>query len=177
MCIAVPGFWIGTLVVVMPSIWWGYSPPIELISFTEDPLGNLGQFIIPSIILGMGMAGGTMRYARTMMLEVLRQDYIRTAWAKGLREMVVIIRHALRNVLIPIITIVGYQLPVMIGGTVIIENIFSLPGMGRLLMNATTMRDYTIVSGVMLVYGFGMVFVNLLTDLTYGYLDPRVRLK
>jgi len=112
-----------------------------------------------------------------MMLEVLRQDYIRTAWAKGLRERVVVIRHALKNALIPIVTIVGFQLPVLMGGTVIIEQIFNLPGMGRLLIDATMQRDYTVVSGIMLIFAVGMVLINLMIDLTYGFLDPRVRYK
>jgi len=112
---------------------------------------------------------------RTMMLEVLRQDYIRTAWAKGLRERVVIIRHALKNALIPVITIIGWQVPVLMGGTVIIEQIFCLPGMGRLLIDAIMMRDYTIVSGVILLFAVGMVLINLMVDLTYGLLDPRIR--
>ena len=174
-CIAVPGFWLATMVIVFPSIWWGYMPSIILIPFTEDPIGNLQMFIMPAIILGMAMAGVTMRMTRTMMLEVLRQDYIRTAWAKGLRERVVILRHALKNALIPVITIIGWQVPVLIGGTVIIEQIFCLPGMGRLLIDATMQRDYTIVSGIMLIFAVGMVLINLITDLTYGFLDPRVR--
>jgi len=175
MCIAVPGFWLGTMVIVFPSIWWGWSPPISLISFTEDPIGNLGMFIVPAIILGMLMSGITMRMTRTMMLEVLRQDYIRTAWAKGLRERAIILRHALKNALIPVVTTVGMELPVLIGGTVIIEQIFSLPGMGRLIIEATQQRDYTIVSGTLLVLGAAVVVINLLTDLTYAYLDPRIR--
>jgi len=174
LCIAVPSFWLGTMVIVFPSIWWGWSPPIFLISFTEDPIGNLGMFIIPAIVLGMAMAGVTMRMTRTMMLEVLRQDYIRTAWAKGLRERVVVIRHALKNVLIPVITIIGGNVPILIGGTVIIEQIFCLPGMGRLLIMGTEQRDYPLVSGVMLVFAVGMVLINLMVDLTYGYLDPRI---
>jgi len=111
------------------------------------------------------------------MLEVLRQDYIRTAWAKGLRERVVIIRHALKNALIPVITIIGFQVGIMIGGAVIIEQIFCLPGMGRLLIDATLGRDYPVVSGIMLILGFGMVLINLIVDLTYAYLDPRVHYK
>jgi len=174
-CIAVPGFWLGTMIIVFPSIWWGYMPSIMLISFTEDPMGNLQMFIIPAIVLGMAMAGGTMRITRTMMLEVLKQDYVRTAWAKGLRERVVVIRHALKNALIPVITVIGWQVPVLLGGTVIIEQIFCLPGMGRLLINAIMQRDYTIVSGVMLLFAVGMVLVNLMVDLTYGFLDPRIR--
>ena len=176
-CIAVPGFWLATMIIVFPSIWWGYMPSIMLIPFTEDPIGNLEMFIVPAIVLGMAMSGMTMRMTRTMMLEVLRQDYIRTAWAKGLRERVVIIRHALKNALIPVVTIVGFQVPVLIGGTVIIEQIFCLPGMGRLMIDATMQRDYTIVSGIMLIFAVGMVLINLMVDLTYVVLDPKVRYK
>jgi len=175
--IAVPGFWLATMVIVFPSIWWGYMPPIMLIRLTEDPIGNLQMFIVPAIILGMVISGDTMRMTRTMMLEVLRQDYIRTAWAKGLRERVVVIRHALKNALIPVITLIGYDMPIMIGGAVIIEQIFCLPGMGRLMLQSMAMRDYTMVSGMMLILGFGMVFINLMVDLTYGFLDPRVHYK
>ena len=134
------------------------------------------MFILPAIVLGLAMTGGTMRMTRTMMLEVLRQDYVRTAWAKGLNERVVVLRHALKNAFIPVITLIGYSLPIMIGGSVIIEQIFSLPGMGRLLIDATLNRDYTVVSGIMIIFGFGMVFINLIVDLTYGFLNPKVRL-
>jgi len=165
------------MVIVFPSIWWGYTPPIMLIHFTEDPIGNLKMFIIPAIVLGMGLSGGTMRMTRTMMLEVLRQDYIRTAWSKGLRERVVVMRHALKNALIPIVTIMGGQVPILIGGTVIIEQIFCLPGMGRLIIDATLSRDYLMVSAIMLIMAVFTVLVNILVDLTYGYLDPRIRYK
>ncbi|MBA7660654.1 Dipeptide transport system permease protein DppB [subsurface metagenome] len=115
-----------------------------------------------------------MRMTRTMMLEVLRQDYIRTAWAKGLGERVVVIRHALKNALIPVITIIGLQIPLLIGGTVIIERIFMLPGMGRLIIRSLEGRDYPAVSGVMLFFAVGLVLINLMVDLTYGFLDPRI---
>jgi peptide/nickel transport system permease protein len=177
LAISIPGFWLGTMVIVMPSIWWGYMPPIMLVKFTDDPMGNLRMFIIPAIVLGMAMGGQTMRMTRTMMLEVLRQDYIRTAWAKGLRERVVTVRHALKNALIPVITIMGLQVPIMIGGTVIIETIFNLPGMGRLVLNAILQRDQPIVSGVMLIFAVAIVSINLMVDLTYGFLDPRVHFK
>jgi len=175
--IAVPGFWIATMVIVFPSIWWGYMPPIMHVPFIEDPLRNLRRFIVPATILGMTMGGGIMRMTRTMMLEVLRQDYIRTAWAKGLRERVVVIRHALKNALIPIISYLGLFLPFMLGGTVIIEQIFVLPGMGSLIVDATIFRDYPLVAGVMLFFGVGMVLINLMVDLTYGFLDPRIHYK
>jgi len=177
LCISIPGFWLGTMVIVLPSIWWDYMPPIMLVHLTEDPIGNLKMFIIPAVVMGMAMGGMTMRMTRTMMLEVLRQDYIRTAWAKGLRERVVVIRHALKNALIPVITVIGFQLPVMIGGTVIIEQIFCLPGMGRLIVEATLYRDYPVISGIMVLFSVGLVFINLMVDLTYAYLDPRVHYK
>ena len=177
LAIAVPGFWLATMIIVFPSIWWGYMPPIVYIPFIEDPIGNLRMLIVPAIVLGMVISGDTMRMTRTMMLEVLRQDYIRTAWAKGLRERVVILRHALKNALIPVITLIGYDMPIMIGGSVIIEQIFCLPGIGRLLIDATLGRDYPVVSGIMLIFGFGMVLINLGVDLTYGLLDPRVHYK
>ncbi len=177
LCISVPGFWVGTMVIVYPSIWWNYMPSIKLIRLTDDPIGNLKMFIIPAIVLGMAMSGMTMRMTRTMMLEVLRQDYIRTAWAKGLRERIVVVRHALKNALIPVITIVGLQMPILVGGTVIIEQIFGLPGMGRLIINAIQRRDHAVISGALLFFAAGLVFINLIIDLNYGYLDPRVHYK
>ncbi len=175
LALAVPGFWIATLVIVFPAIWWGYMPPIMHVPFLEDPLRNLKTFIVPATILGMAMAGGTMRMTRTMMLEVLRQDYIRTAWAKGLRERVVIIRHALKNALIPVITLIGLWIPLLIGGTIIMETIFVLPGMGSLIVQSTALRDYPVLSGTVLLFSMGLVLINLAVDLTYGFLDPRVR--
>ncbi len=175
--IAVPGFWIATIVIVFPAIWWGYMPPIMHVPFLEDPLRNLIRFIVPATVVGLAMAGGTMRMTRTMMLEVLREDYIRTAWAKGLRERVVILRHALKNALIPVITYIGIWAPILIGGTVIIEQIFALPGIGRLIVESTRGRDYTVVSGVLLVFGAGLVLINLVVDIAYGYLDPRIHFK
>jgi len=173
-CIAIPGFWLGTLIMVFPPLWWDWSPAMEYIPLMEDPSANLLQFIIPAVLLGMALSGTTMRMTRTMMLEVLRQDYIRTAWAKGLRERIIIIRHSLKNALIPVISIVGLMLPVMIGGTVIIEEIFVLPGIGRLAVEAINQRDYTIVQGLNLLVACFVILANLLVDLTYGWLDPRI---
>ena len=187
--LATPNFWLGIMVMIYPAIWWGWSPPLELIPFTQDPLGNLWGFFIPSLILGTASAAATMRMMRTMMLEVLRQDYIRTAWSKGLRERVVVIRHTIKNALIPVVTrsvgligcaaaaqpLCGLQLPILVGGAVIMENIFNLPGLGRLLVDALQTRDYPMVSGVNLFFATGVVLLNLLIDLIYPYLDPRVR--
>ncbi len=175
LCISVPSFWLATLVVVYPSIWFGWTPTLPVIPFFRDPLGSLQQFIIPAILLGMGMSGTTMRMTRTMMLEVLRQDYIRTAWAKGLSERVVIYRHALKNALIPVVTIVGLQLPILVGGAVVIETIFGLPGIGRYFVEALFQRDYPIISAVNLVVATFVLVCNLAVDLGYAYLDPRVR--
>ncbi len=173
--LAPPNFWLGIMVVLYPSLWWGWSPPMEVVPFTEDPLGNLGVFLIPSLILGTAMAAATMRMTRTMMLEVLRQDYIRTAWSKGLKERVVIMRHAIKNALIPVVTLIGLQLPILVGGAVIMENIFNLPGLGRLMVLALEDRDYPLVSGVNLFFSTAVLAINLMIDLIYPYLDPRVR--
>ena len=172
---ATPNFWLALMVMIYPAIWWGWSPPLELIPFTEDPLGNLGMFFIPSLILGTAGAASTMRMTRTMMLEVLRQDYIRTAWSKGLKERVVVLRHALKNALIPVVTMIGMDFPMLVGGAVIIENIFNLPGIGQLAVTALTERDYPVVSGVNLFFAAVVMGSNLFIDLIYPYLDPRVR--
>ena len=173
--LATPNFWLGIMVMIYPAIWWGWAPPLELVAFPEDPLGNLAVFIIPSMILGTAAAAATMRMTRTMMLEVLRQDYLRTAWSKGLRERVVVMRHAVKNALIPVVTLIGLQLPILVGGAVIMENIFNLPGLGRLLLTALNERDYPMVSGINLFFAAGVVAINLLIDLIYAVLDPRVR--
>lgn len=173
--LAVPSFWLGTMVMVFPSIWWGWSPAIEYIKFTEDPWQNFRQMIVPGVVLGAALSAITMRLTRTMMLEVLRQDYIRTAWAKGLSEPLVVLRHGLRNALIPVVTLVGLQAPLLIGGAVIIEQIFVIPGMGLLLLDAVNQRDYPVITGVFLVVGVAVMLINLLVDLSYGLLDPKVR--
>jgi peptide/nickel transport system permease protein len=173
--ISLPDFWVGTMIMVFPALWWGWSPPVILIPFVKDPIGNLQMFIIPAVVMSMLVSGSTMRLTRTMMLEVLRQDYIRTAWSKGIRERVIIMRHALKNALIPVVTLQGAMLPVLIGGAVITEQIFCLPGVGRLMLNAIFQRDYPIVSGVTLILAIFVVIINLVVDLTYGFLDPRVQ--
>ena len=163
--------------MLYPAIWWGWSPPVELIPFNEDPLGNLGMFLIPALILGTGMSAATMRMARTMMLEVLRQDYIRTAWSKGLKERVVVLRHAIKNALIPVVTLIGMQLPLLIGGSVILEEIFVLPGIGRIFVAVLDGRDYPVVSAINLLLATVVLLSTLLIDMIYPYLDPRIRYK
>jgi len=173
--LAVPNFWMGTMVMVFPSIWWGWSPEVNYVKFGDAPWQNMKQMIVPALVLGTALSAITMRMTRTMMLEVLRQDYIRTAWAKGLPERLVVMRHALRNALIPVVTLIGLQAPLLIGGAVIIEQIFVIPGMGLLLLEAVSQRDYPIITGVFLVVGLAVMLINLVVDLSYGFLDPRVR--
>jgi len=173
--LAVPSFWLGTLVMVFPSVWWRWSPPLEYTPFFEDPIANLSHMIIPAILLGLSMSAVTMRMTRTMMLEVLRQDYVRTARAKGLSENMMVLRHALRNGLIPVVTLIGLQAPLLIGGAVILEQIFVVPGMGQMLLEAVFQRDYPVISGIFLIVGIGVLLINLLVDLSYGFLDPKVR--
>lgn len=174
--LAIPNFWLGTIIVVFPAIWWGWSPEVRYVPFTQDPLQNLSQMVVPAIILGTSLSAVTMRLMRTTVLEVLRQDYVRTAWAKGLSERVIVVRHVLKNALIPVVTLIGLQAAILIGGAVIIEQIFVIPGMGLLLLEAVSQRDYPIITGVFLVVGVAVVLINLLVDLSYGLLDPKVRL-
>ena len=175
MGLATPNFWLGVMVMLYPAIWWGWSPSVELIKFADDPLGNFGMFLIPALILGTAMSAATMRLTRTMMLEVLRQDYIRTAWSKGLRERVIIVRHAIKNAFIPVLTLIGMQLPILVGGSVILEEIFVLPGLGRLFVDALNQRDYPVVSAINLLLASVVLFSSLLIDMLYPYLDPRIR--
>ncbi|MCL0029248.1 ABC transporter permease [Dehalococcoidia bacterium] len=172
---ATPNFWLGMMVMLYPAIWWGWTPPLEFIPITESPVYNIRMMIIPSVILGTAMAAGTMRLTRTMMLESLRQDYVRTAWSKGLTERVIVSRHVLKNALIPVITAIGMELPMLIGGSVIVESIFNLPGLGRYALDALTDRDYPVIAGVNLVFAVAVVMSNLVIDLIYPFLDPRVR--
>ncbi len=173
--ISLPGFWVMTMVIVYPSIWWGWTPSLEYIPLTQDLGANLIQFLIPGILMGMMSSGTGMRMTRTMMLEVLRQDYIRTAWAKGLKERTIIVRHALKNALIPVVTIAGMTLPMLISGAVVTEQIFCLPGVGRMMLEALNQRDYPIISGINLVLATTVLICNLLVDVTYAFLDPRVQ--
>jgi len=173
--IAVPSFWIATLVMVYPSIWWGWSPSMELIPFVKNPLGNLGMFIIPAIINGSMNAGMGMRLTRTMMLEVMRQDYIRTAWSKGLNERTVLVRHAIKNAFIPVVTILGGSVANILGGAVMMEQIFNIPGMGLFMLQSLSQRDYPIISASTLLMAIIVLLVNLLVDISYNWLDPRVK--
>jgi len=173
--LSVPGFWLATLVIVLPAIWWGWRPLTGYVEISKDVVGHILQMLLPAAILGVAFAAAMMRLTRGMLLEVLRQDYVRTAWSKGLRERVIILKHGLRNAIIPVITYIGTQLPQVIGGTVIIETIFGLPGMSRFLFDAINQRDYPVIQGVNLVVVSFIVLVNLVVDALYAVLDPRIR--
>jgi peptide/nickel transport system permease protein len=173
--LSVPGFWLGTLVVVLPAIYFGWSPPIEFTPLHDDPWRHLAQFLLPGFLLGVASAASIMRLTRTQLLEVLRQDYVRTAWSKGLAEPRVVLKHSLKNALIPVVTVLGIQIAQILSGTVIFESIFGLPGMGRFLFDAITERDYPVIQGINLVIVTTVVMVNLAVDVAYAWLDPRIR--
>ena len=173
--LSIPNFWMATLVIVLPAIWWGWRPLTGYVEIGKDPLGHLTQMLLPAVILGITFAAALMRLTRGMLLEVLRQDYVRTAWSKGLRERVIVLKHGLRNAIIPVITYLGTQLPQVIGGTVVIETIFGLPGMSRFLFDAINQRDYPVIQGINLVVVSFSVLINLGVDARYAVLDPRIR--
>ncbi len=173
--LSLPDFWLGTLVITFAAIWFHWIPPIGYVSFWEAPWRNLQQFLLPAAVLGFRLSAATMRMTRSTVLEVLREDYVRTAWAKGLGGRIVVYKHALKNALIPVVTIVGGQLGVLLAGTVIVETIFALPGMGRLTVEAILYRDYPVVQTNVMLVAATLVTLNLLVDLTYAWLDPRIR--
>ena len=173
--LSVPGFWLATLLIVLPAIWWGWRPVGDFTDFRADPLGYLRQMLLPAAVLGIAAAAALMRLTRGMLLEVLRQDYVRTAWAKGLAERAIVLKHGLRNAIIPVVTLLGTQLPQIIGGTVVIETVFGLPGMSRFLFDAINQRDYPVIQGVNLLVVSTVVIINLAVDALYAVLDPRIR--
>ncbi len=173
--LSVPGYWLATLVIVLPAIWWGWSPPVQYREFRAEPLAHLVHFLVPACILGLGSAAGLTRITRTTLLEVLRQDYVRTAWSKGLAERAVVLKHGLKNALIPVLTVLGLHVAQIFGGTVIFETVFGLPGMGWYLFDAITKRDYPVIQGINLLIVSIVVATNLLVDLVYAAVDPRVR--
>lgn len=176
LAVSIPFFWLATLVLVLPSKWWQWSPPTRFVSFTDDPIANLGFYLTPALLLGIGTMGGAiMRISRTSMLEVVNADYIRTARAKGLPEYKVIGLHGLRNAMIPIVTVIGLTLPLLIGGSVIAETIFSIPGLGIFTTQAIGNRDEIVLQSVTVIFGGVIILGNLLVDLSYSVLDPRIR--
>ena len=173
--LSVPGFWLATLVIILPAMWWGWTPHLSFTEFSQDPVKYVVQFLLPAAILGIASAAAIMRLTRAMLLEVLRQDYVRTAWAKGLNERWVVLKHSLKNAVIPVVTILGIQLAQIFSGTVIIESIFGLPGMGRFLFDAILQRDYPVIQGINLLVVTVIVLMNLVVDMLYAVLDPRIR--
>lgn len=176
MGLAIPNFWLGTMVVVYSAKWFGWIPPVQHTSIFSDPSRNLQQFMIPAAVVGLSLAASLARLSRSAVLEVLREDYIRTARAKGLHSRAVLFRHTLRGSLIPIISLFAVQVGAVVAGTVVIENVFNLPGMGRLLLDSIGRKDYPVVQGIVLLYGTFIVLVNIITDIAYGFIDPRIRL-
>ena len=173
--LSMPDFWLGTLIITFAAIWFHWIPPIGYVSIWDAPMKNLQQFLLPAAVLGFRLSAATMRMTRSTVLEVLREDYVRTAWAKGLEGRIVVYKHALKNALIPVVTIVGGQLGVLLAGTVVVETIFALPGMGRLTVEAIFFRDYPVVQTNVMLVAATLVTLNLIVDLTYAWLDPRIR--
>ncbi len=173
--LSVPNFVIGTAIIMIPALLWRYSAPLGFPSLLHEPAQNLEKIMPAALALGALLSGVTTRMTRSTALEVLREDYIRTARAKGLAERIVILRHALRNALIPVFTIVGDQFAALLGGTVIVETIFGIPGLGTLALTALRDKDYTMIQGVTLFFAFVHVVTNLTIDLVYAWFDPRIR--
>jgi peptide/nickel transport system permease protein len=173
--LSMPAFWVATMLITFPAKWWGYATPVGYAQLWEDPMKNLEQLYMPAISLGLSLSASLARLTRSSMLEVLRQDYVRTARAKGLRERVVLSRHALKNAMLPVVTLFGLQFGFLLGGTVVLESIYALPGLGTLLLTAVILKDYTTIQGIVLFFAILIVFINLLVDLSYAWFDPRVR--
>jgi peptide/nickel transport system permease protein len=173
--LAIPSFWVGILVILFLVIYFGWGPPLEFTPPWVDPWANFQQLVWPVLTVGYRYAAVTTRMTRSTVLEVLREDYIRTAWAKGLRERVVVIRHAMKNAMLPVITLVGTEFAFLIGGLVVTESVFTLNGVGRFVVDAVAHRDYPVVQALVFLIAFCFVIVNLLIDLTYAWFDPRIR--
>ena len=175
--LSVPNFWLGIMLVLLLSVRLGWLPASGHVPFTADPFGNLQRMLMPAFVLGTGLAAVLMRQVRNSMIEVLATDYIRTARSKGLAQPAVVLRHAVRNGLIPVVTIMGLQLGMLMSGAVVTEQIFVIPGFGRLIVEAVFTRDYPLVQGVVLVTASAYVLVNLLVDASYTLLNPRIRVQ
>ena len=174
---SIPVFWLGTVVLVYPSVWWGYSPPLTYVSIFEEPLKNLHMFVVPALVGAITGAGMMIRTVRTMTLDVMRQDYVRTAWAKGANESRVMYHHSFRNALIPVVTMIGGSVASLLGGSVVIENMFNIPGIGQQVVTALNNRDYPLVQGCTIVFAIFTMLVTLVVDLAYTWCDPRVSME
>lgn len=173
--LAVPGFWLGTMTIMTLTLWFMWTPPLGYVSFADDPLMNLQQLIWPALVIGYGNAAIIARMTRSTMLEVLREDYVRTAWAKGLGLRAILTTHALRNAVLPVITLSAIELGNLLSGTVVMETIFTLPGIGRYLVDAIFQRDYPVVQTLVVLMAILIVVLNLVVDILYSILDPRIR--
>ncbi len=173
--LAMPTFWLALLILLALSLWFNWIPPIEFVNLWEDPATSLTQLIFPAVALGLSAQGTTMRMTRSQLLEVMREDYVRTARAKGLAERLVILRHALRNALLPVLTILGILLGVLLGGTIVIEIVFNIPGLGRPVINAVSSLDQPVLQVVVLAFTLIFLVLNLIVDMAYALLDPRIR--
>jgi len=173
--VAIPYFWMGVLLIMLFSLTLGWLPPSGHVRFLDDPGGNLRLMVMPALTIGTAFAALVMRQTRASMLQVLSMDYIRTARAKGVSERLVLVRHALRNALIPIITVIGLQIGALLGGAVVTETVFALPGLGRMLVDGIFQRDFPVIQGAILFIVIAVFVVNLMTDLLYRALDPRVK--
>jgi peptide/nickel transport system permease protein len=175
--VSIPNFWLGIMLILLVSVRFGWLPASGFVPFVEDPVGNLQRMVMPALVLGTGLAAVLMRQTRNAMIEVLSADYVRTARAKGLAQRAVVVRHALRNGLIPVVTILGLQMGALMGGAVVTEQIFVLPGFGRLIVEAVFTRDYPVVQGVVLITAASYVLINLAVDVSYTVLNPRIRIR
>ncbi len=173
--LAIPSFWVGILIILFLVIYFGWGPPLEFTPFWIDPWANFQQMVWPVLSVGYRYAAVTTRMTRSTVLEVLREDYIRTAWAKGLGQRVVVIRHALKNAMLPVITLIGTEFAFLIGGLVVTETVFTLNGVGRFVVDAVAHRDYPVVQALVFVIALSFVLVNLVIDLAYAWFDPRIR--
>ena len=173
---SLPMFWLATLVLIYPAIWWRYSPPAQYVSIFIDPIQNLKMFFLPALLGAIAQAGMQLRTVRTVLLDTMRSDYVRTAWAKGAGERSIMFKHAFRNAMIPVVTVVGGSVGALIGGSVILENIFNIPGIGRQVITSISSRDYTLVQGCVLIFSLFTMLINLIVDISYKWIDPRVSL-
>jgi peptide/nickel transport system permease protein len=173
--IAVPSYWLGLLIILFTVLTFSWRPPITIIQLWEDPLGNLSMTLLPALALGLPLAAAIARFARSAALEVLYEDYIRTARAKGLTDYLVIWRHVFKNAMLPVVTTTGLALGGLLGGAVSVEKAFAVPGLGSLLVQGLTERDWSMIQNLVLIYGLIYIFVNLIVDISYAFLDPRIR--
>ena len=173
--LAIPSFWVGILIILLLVIFFGWGPPLEFTPPWINPWANFQQMIWPVLTVGYRYAAVTTRMTRSTVLEVMREDYIRTAWAKGLRERAIVFRHAMKNAMLPVITLIGTEFAFLIGGLVVTETVFTLNGVGRFVVDAVAHRDYPVVQALVFLIALSFVVVNLLIDLTYAWFDPRIR--